>query len=118
MHYIPSVLVIALPPQQDVYNFILDVEGYPAQIFALAVTAGLLILRYREPLRNRPFKAWLPAVWLRIAVCLALLVAPFIPPPGWQGDVHFFYATYAIVGIAVYDPRLSILDMALTNSGE
>lgn len=101
MHYVPSVLVIALPPQQDVYNFILDVEGYPGQIFALAVTLGLLILRYREPNRPRPFKAWLPAVWLRVVVCLALLVAPFIPPPNWQGDVHFFYATYAIVGIGV-----------------
>lgn len=101
VHYFPSLLVIVLPPQQDVYNFILDVEGYPGQIFALAVTAGLLILRYKEPHRIRPFKAWLTAVWLRVGVCLALLVAPFIPPPGWQGDVHFFYATYAIVGIAV-----------------
>ncbi|KAA8641467.1 hypothetical protein EYZ11_002435 [Aspergillus tanneri] len=101
VHYVPSLLVIAVPPQGDVYNFILDVEGYPGQIFALAVTAGLLLVRYREPLRHRPFKAWLPAVWLRIVVCLALLVAPFIPPPDRKGDVHFFYATYAIVGASV-----------------
>ncbi|KAJ5585562.1 uncharacterized protein N7459_005362 [Penicillium hispanicum] len=101
VHYVPSVLVIALPPQQDVYNFILDVEGYPGQIFALAVTLGLLLLRYREPNRPRPFKAWLPAVWLRVVVCVALLVAPFIPPPDWKGDVDFFYATYAIVGVGV-----------------
>jgi hypothetical protein len=93
--------VITLPPQGDVYNFILDVEGYPGTIFALAVTIGLLILRYREPHRLRPYKAWLPAVWLRVVLCLALLTAPFIPPPNWQGDVHFFYATYAIVGISV-----------------
>ena len=109
MHYIPSVLVIALPPQQDVYNFILDVEGYPGQIFALAVTVGLLILRYREPTHPRPFKAWLPAVWLRVIVCLTLLVVPFIPPPNWQGDVHFFYATYAIVGIGVSVPICTLL---------
>ncbi|KAJ5662782.1 hypothetical protein N7462_011708 [Penicillium macrosclerotiorum] len=101
VHYVPSLLVIALPPQQDVYNFILDVEGYPGQIFALAISVGLLILRYREPSRVRPFRAWLPAVWLRIVVCLALLAAPFVPPPNWQGDVDFFYATYAIVGIMV-----------------
>lgn len=94
-------MVIALPPQQDVYSFILDVEGYPGQLFALATTAGLLILRYREPHRARPFKAWLPAVWLRVVVCLVLLAAPFVPPPNWQGDVDFFYATYAIVGIGV-----------------
>ncbi|KAH8424460.1 putative methionine permease [Aspergillus melleus] len=101
VHYVPSLLVISLPPQGDVYNFILDVEGYPGQIFALAVTVGLLLVRRREPFRLRPFKAWIPAVWLRIVVCLALLVAPFIPPPDRKGDVHFFYATYAIVGTSV-----------------
>ncbi|KAJ5561001.1 Amino acid/polyamine transporter I, partial [Penicillium sp. DV-2018c] len=101
VHYIPSALVIALPPQGDVYNFILDLEGYPGQMFALAVTVGLLVLRYREPHLPRPFKAWLPAVWLRVVVCLILLVTPFIPPSDWKGDVDFFYATYALVGIAI-----------------
>ncbi|KAL4901171.1 hypothetical protein BDW74DRAFT_187827 [Aspergillus multicolor] len=101
VHYFPSLLVITLPPQGDVYNFILDVEGYPGTIFGLAITVGLLTLRYREPHLPRPFKAWLPAVWLRIAVSFALLVAPFIPPPGRKGDVEFFYATYAIVGSGV-----------------
>ncbi|KAL4796345.1 amino acid/polyamine transporter I [Aspergillus venezuelensis] len=101
VHYVPSLLVIALPPQGDVYNFILDVEGYPGTIFGLAITAGLLVLRYREPHLSRPFKAWLPAVWIRIVVSLALLVSPFIPPPGYKGDVDFFYATYAIVGAGV-----------------
>lgn len=101
MHYVPSILVIALPPQGDVYNFILDVEGYPGQLFALASTVGLIILRRREPLRPRPFHAWLPAVYLRILICLALLTAPFVPPADRKGDVHFFYATYAIVGMGV-----------------
>lgn len=101
VHYVPSLLVIALPPQKDVYNFILDVEGYPGQIAALAVTVALLVLRYREPNRLRPYKAWLPAVWLRVVFCIVLLVTPWIPPPNWQGDVEFFYATYAIVGVGV-----------------
>jgi amino acid transporter len=101
VHYIPSLLVIAIPPQGGVYNFILDVEGYPGQAFALAITAGLIILRYRRPDLKRPFKAWLPAVWLRCIICVALLAAPFFPPADWKGDVDFFYATYAIVGIAM-----------------
>ncbi|KAL3465600.1 amino acid/polyamine transporter I [Aspergillus heterothallicus] len=101
VHYFPSLLVITLPPQGDVYNFILDVEGYPGTIFGLAITGGLLLLRYREPNLFRPFKAWLPAVWLRIAISLALVAAPFIPPPNYKGDVDFFYATYAIVGTGV-----------------
>ncbi|KXG48033.1 Amino acid/polyamine transporter I [Penicillium griseofulvum] len=101
VHYIPSALVLALPPQGDVYNFILDLEGYPGQMFSLAITLGLLIVRYREPHLPRPFRAWLPAVWLRVVVCLVLLVTPFIPPPNWKGDVDFFYATYALVGIGI-----------------
>ncbi|KAL3708682.1 low-affinity methionine permease [Talaromyces marneffei ATCC 18224] len=101
IHYIPSLLVIVLPSQGAVYNFILDVEGYPGQIFGLAVAAGLVLLRHRRPDLKRPFKAWLPAVWLRIATSIALLAAPFFPPPDWKGDVDFFYATYAIVGVGI-----------------
>ncbi|OBT82145.1 hypothetical protein VE02_09117 [Pseudogymnoascus sp. 03VT05] len=101
VHYIPSILVITLPPLGDVYAFILDVEGYPGQFFALATTIGLLKLRKSHPDLLRPFKAWLPVVWLRIGVCLALIAAPFVPPKGGKGDVSFFYATYAIVGILI-----------------
>ncbi|KAL2867369.1 putative methionine permease [Aspergillus lucknowensis] len=101
VHYVPSLLVITLPPQGDVYNFILDVEGYPGTIFGVAVAVGLVVLRYREPNLARPFRAWLPAVWLPIAISLASIAAPFIPPPGNRGDVGFFYATYAVVGAGV-----------------
>jgi amino acid transporter len=101
IHYVPSVLVITLPSQGAVYNFILDVEGYPGQILSLAVAAGIVLLRRRRPDLKRPFKAWLPAVWLRIVTSIALLAAPFFPPADWKGDVDFFYATYAIVGIGL-----------------
>ncbi|KAJ5224024.1 hypothetical protein N7468_008566 [Penicillium chermesinum] len=87
--------------ERDGGHICLYVEAYPGQILALGVTVGLLVLRYREPTRFRPFKAWLPAVWLRVVMCIVLLVTPWIPPPNWQGDVDFFYATYAIVGIGV-----------------
>jgi len=90
VHYIPSVLVTALPPRGDVYAFILDVEGYPEQFFALAISLGLLWLRVEKPDLKRPFRAWLPAVWLKIAFCLALIAAPLFPPRGGKGDVSFF----------------------------
>ncbi|MCJ1224030.1 hypothetical protein MMC12_000673 [Toensbergia leucococca] len=98
VHYIPSILVIVLPPQQDVYAFILDVEGYPAQFFAIAICIGTLLLRRFRPDLTRPFKAWRVAVWLRIAFSSCLVVAPFIPPKNGKGDVGFWYATYAVVG--------------------
>lgn len=101
VHYVPSLLVIALPPSSDVYAFIADVEGYAGQFFALAISAGLLWLRIRRPDLHRPFKAWVPAVWLRIALCAALIASPFFPPRTGTGDVQFFYAAYAVVGVGV-----------------
>ncbi|KAB5540575.1 putative methionine permease [Coniochaeta sp. 2T2.1] len=99
VHYIPSLLVIALPPSNQVYSFILEVEGYPAQFFSLAVSGGLLWLRYKRPDLKRPFKVWIGAVVLRIVVSLALVTAPFFPPQHKTGTI--FYATYALVGVAI-----------------
>ncbi|KAK5409227.1 low-affinity methionine permease [Exophiala xenobiotica] len=101
VHYVPSILVIVLPPSATVYSFIADVEGYAGQYFALAVAAGIIVLRYQKPDLHRPFKAWLPAVWLRILLCLFLIAAPLFPPKKGTSDVNFFYATYALVGLAV-----------------
>ncbi|KAI1098326.1 amino acid permease-domain-containing protein [Jackrogersella minutella] len=100
VHYIPSFLVIVLPPSSEVYSFILEVEGYPGQIYALAISIGLIWLRYKRPDLKRPFRAWIPAVIFRIILCFCLLAAPFFPPstpkPG-----GLFYATYAIVGVGI-----------------
>ncbi|KAI1816812.1 methionine permease [Poronia punctata] len=100
VHYVPSVLVIVLPPTKQVYSFILEVEGYPGQVYALALTLGLLWLRYKRPDLKRPFKAWLPAVIFRAVLCLALLAAPFFPPSNPDPD-GMWYATYAVVGVSV-----------------
>jgi amino acid transporter len=100
VHFIPSALVIILPPSSEVYSFILEVEGYPGQIFALATSIGLLWLRYKRPDLKRPFKAWIPAVVFRILLCLTLLTAPFFPPKHPK-EGGLFYATYAIVGVSM-----------------
>ncbi|KAI0550205.1 methionine permease [Xylaria curta] len=100
VHYIPSVLVIVLPPTNEVYSFILEVEGYPGQIYGFAVTVGLIWLRYKRPDLKRPFKAWMPAVFFRAFFCLLLLAAPFFPPSNPDPD-GLWYATYAVVGVGV-----------------
>ncbi|KAF2205488.1 hypothetical protein GQ43DRAFT_362322 [Delitschia confertaspora ATCC 74209] len=101
VHYIPSLLVITLPPSGEVYSFILDVEGYPGQIFALAISIGLLWLRYKRPDLKRPFKAWVGAVLLRIVLSIALLAAPFFPPAKKRSSGEIWYATYAVVGMGI-----------------
>ncbi|KAG7040467.1 methionine permease [Colletotrichum scovillei] len=100
VHYIPSFLVITLPPSRDVYSFILEVEGYPGQILALAIAAGLLWLRVKRPDIKRPFKAFVPAVIIRIGLSIALLAAPFFPPDTKPPN-GLFYATYAIIGVSI-----------------
>ncbi|KAI0597252.1 amino acid permease-domain-containing protein [Biscogniauxia sp. FL1348] len=100
VHYIPSVLVITLPPSDEVYSFILEVEGYPGQIYAMAVAAGLLWLRYKRPDLKRPFKAWIPAVVFRLILAVGLIAAPFFPPTD-PNPGGLFYATYAIVGVSI-----------------
>ncbi|KAI0166405.1 methionine permease [Xylariaceae sp. FL1272] len=100
VHYVPSLLVIVLPPTKEVYSFILEVEGYPGQLYALAITVGLIWLRFKQPDLKRPFKAWMPAVIFRAVLCLALLAAPFFPPSTPNTD-GLWYATYAVVGAGV-----------------
>ena len=96
------MLVITLPPQGEVYSFILETKGYPAQYTSLAICAGLIFLRSRRPDLKRPFKAWRGAVWLIICLSLALMAAPFFPPPRGREEFTFWYGTYAVVGIGMY----------------
>lgn len=101
VHYIPSFMVITLPPSKDTYSFILDVEGYPRQFFVLALCIGLIWLRYREPDLKRPFKAWISAIVLMMCMSLALAAAPFFPPSEDEDTGGLFYATYALVGFSI-----------------
>lgn len=100
VHYIPSLLVITIPTG-DVYSFILEVEGYPAQIFSFAIAAGLLWLRYRRPELDRPYRAWLPTIWVRIVLAIALLLAPFFPSATQKESGGLWGASYALVGTAM-----------------
>jgi hypothetical protein len=100
VHFIPSFLVIVLPPSETVYSFILELEQYPAQIISLLISFGLLWLRVKQPDLKRPFKAWLPAVFVKIALSFALLAAPFVPPAE-KPENGIFYATYAVVGASM-----------------
>lgn len=98
VNYVPSLLIIVLPPSGKIYSFILDIEGYTGQITGLAIALGLLWLRYKRPDLKRPYKAWISAVVIKIILSVALLVAPFVPPKEkFSGGL--FYATYAIVGV-------------------
>lgn len=99
-HYIPSILVISVPAA-NIYSFILDVEGYPVQYVSAASAIGLLWLRYRRPDLNRPYKAFVPAVFLQVCYSIAMIFAPLVPRGDLNWKQHISEITYALVGIAM-----------------
>lgn len=100
VHFIPSFLVITIP-SGHIYSLILDIEGFPAQFFAIAIASGLIWLRFKRPDLHRPYKAWLSVVCVRIALSAALIVAPFVPRRGLNWRQHLSQVSYAFVGTTV-----------------
>lgn len=98
--------MILAPPAGDAFNFIVDLQSYPANVFFFATTFGLLLIRRR---RNRlgvaasEFRTWDIAIYFSLAVNVFILAMPWYPPPGgrYGGDVSFWYGTYCVVGLAM-----------------
>jgi amino acid transporter len=100
--------MILAPPAGDAFNFIVDLQSYPNNIFLFALTIGLLLIRRsRKKLglgsSEADFKTWDVAIYFSIAVNVFLLVMPWYPPPKGRngGDVSFWYATYCAVGVGI-----------------
>ena len=89
MNFVPTAVIILSVPSSHFYSFLADVEGYTAQMAALAVGAGLLWLRWTRPHLARPFKAFVPVVLLYLIVCVVQVILPFITlaksSTGWVG---------------------------------
>lgn len=85
---------------------------YPSNAFNLLLAVGLLITRRRRQRLNIPssgYQAWTATVGFAILSSLYMLVAPWYPPSTGAdgGDVSFWYATYCVVGLAMYVLPLS-----------
>lgn len=101
-----TLLMILAPPAGDAFNFLVDLQSYPSNVFLFATTFGLLLIRRRRKRLGIPesgFRTWDIAIWFSLAVNIFILVMPWYPPPGGRfgGDVTFWYATYCVVGLAM-----------------
>ncbi|KAF8972118.1 high affinity methionine permease [Flammula alnicola] len=106
LKWILTVIVIVAPPAGDAFNFIVDLQSYPYNVFSFLMTLGLFFVRKRRASIGAPpteFRTWNAVLIFSIAVNIYLLVLPWVPPAGgiYAGDVSFFYATYCIVGIGI-----------------
>lgn len=85
---------------------VVDLQVYPSAAFSFALAVGLYVVRFRRRKLGLPksnFHAWDAAVIFTILVNLFLLIMPWYPPTGGAtgGDVSFWYATYAVTGVAM-----------------
>ncbi|KAJ5610870.1 hypothetical protein N7510_007589 [Penicillium lagena] len=101
LHFIPSFIVIVAIPFGDAYDFILDLEGYPASVINFMVVVGLFYLRWKSPNLHRPFRVWWPVAFFFMVGQSFQLVAPFIRPPGGKGDTSLPYWLSSVIGIAI-----------------
>jgi amino acid transporter len=101
-----TILMILAPPAGDAFNFIVDLQSYPNNVFYFLTTFGLLIIRRnraRIGIGRSEFRTWDAAIIFSLAVNVFILVMPWFPPPGgrYGGDVSFWYATYCAVGLGI-----------------
>jgi amino acid transporter len=98
--------MILAPPAGDAFNFIVDLQSYPNNVFYFLTTFGLILIRRsraRLGIEPAEFRAWNFSIAFSLAVNIFILVMPWFPPPGGRfgGDVSFWYATYCVVGLGM-----------------
>ncbi|TRX96570.1 hypothetical protein FHL15_002472 [Xylaria flabelliformis] len=106
--WVVTLIFIVAPPAGDAFQFgkssCYHLKTYPDGIFFVAMAIGLWIIRYRHKRLNRErpaFKAWDICLVFFLLVQIYTIATPWIPPKGgpYAGEVSFWYATYAVVGI-------------------
>lgn len=102
LHWIVSVLVIIVPPPGEIYNFLVDIGGYPVSAISVSISAGLLYLQH-SPSEGwqSPFRAKkIYIIVFLLSNCL-LLTLPWIRPLDGKGDSHFPYYAYPATALAI-----------------
>lgn len=103
LHWLVSAAVIVLPPPGKIYNFLVDIGGYPVSVISVAVSLGLLHLH------NSPAERWVTpcrapraAIIVSAASNVLLLVLPWVPSHNGMGeDDQFPYFTYPATSLGV-----------------
>lgn len=87
LHWLVSVAAIVVPPPGKIFNFLVDIGGYPASVISVAVSLGLLHLHATPGERwTSPCRAPGAAVVVFAASNCLLLVLPWIPPRGGMAE--------------------------------
>ena len=102
LHWLVSVLVIIIPPPGEIYEFLVDIGGYPVSVISVAISFGLLYLQTSSQENwSSPFRAKkIYILVFALSNCL-LLVLPWIKPKEEKGDARFRYYAYPATALAI-----------------
>ncbi|KAF7891634.1 hypothetical protein EAF00_007936 [Botryotinia globosa] len=102
LHWFVSVLVIVVPPPGEIYNFLVDIGGYPVSDISVAISADLLYLQL-TPSENyqSPFKAKKVYIMVFLLSSCLLLILPWIKPAEEKGDKRLPYYAYPVTALAI-----------------
>ena len=102
LHWLISVLVIVVPPPGEIYNFLVDIGGYPVSVISVSISLGLLYLQ-TSPTENwqSPFRAKKVYTIVFAASNCLLLVLPWIKPKQEKGDGRFPYYAYPATALGI-----------------
>jgi amino acid transporter len=95
------LVMLFAPPPGDTYILLSSMTAFQLWTFFSLVAIGLILLRWREPKRERPFRVWLPLTIAFLAVGLSLCLGTFI----FQTNHYVFgttpYYVAELLGIGV-----------------
>ncbi|RDL41067.1 putative high-affinity methionine permease protein [Venustampulla echinocandica] len=111
LHWLVSILVIILPPPGEIYNFLVDIGGYPVSVISVSISVGLLYLQL-NPSENWKGHEGYESKKIYTAVFAAsnvlLLVLPWIKPnggvegrEGLGGGERFKWYAYPSTGLGI-----------------
>lgn len=98
-----TCIVILALPFGDAFDFLVDLRSYPDSVFIFLMIVGIYAIRWRRKKEGLPpaqFQAWHSTFIFSAAVCLFILIMPWVPPED-GGDYSFWYGTYIVVGIGL-----------------
>ncbi|KAJ1978926.1 hypothetical protein H4R34_003023 [Dimargaris verticillata] len=110
IQWVLAMIYLLAPPPGEVFEFLVDMQSYPTWLFYGLSLVGLIWLRRREPLMERPFKVWLLMPAIFILATAFLCIFPFVPPSAADASdtgVPYFLssllgALYVLLGIPVW----------------